>query len=404
MLTMLPMADGNNSRIYKNIFCALCNKAENPTYWTIQIEKKYNIDYQKPISEILAKNDWKAIEPEDLRGEKYCQPKFSECKNETANLLRMRSDQLSSLCNEYSFLVKICSRSTRIRNLHCMLCAGEIYSEEDLNSSNKPSVLPPQTIAFDFRVNGQTIDSQTKLIRYRCKPDTFYDPFRDRCLDINGEIPNMARKSGQNTKCIPGNDPSVNVLGNGTIIVNDTTRSDAALVQIDNSSYVCLNKTERPNMNCVPGNDARVTVLGNGTIIVNGTIRSDMDLVVIDNSSYVCWNKTRVFPNIAESLTSMFGLQVITTVGFALSTLFLVFLLATYILYADLRTTPGKGVMSLSCALLVYMACHVPLTSTSYPFLCVTNAIVFHFSLLSVFFWLSALAYDLMKRFGSRSK
>lgn len=422
ILSKLPVTDGKNLQIYKNIFCALCNNVSKVEYWKIEIKKKYGVNYTKPMSEVLAKNiEWKAKVSESIIGKaRYCKPKFTGCNKakSLASLLRMSKEELEDACNAYSFPVQICMLKKRWRNLHCMLCAGDKYENKhllmtDLLSDCKSYVVP-QTVVFDFRL-GQTTGTEWSAVNKRtifasCKEGTVYDPFTDKCLNftpftqentMNASVSETYGTLSNKSRCMPAKNLSIKVFGNRTISVNGSIRPDLYLVVIDNTSYVCWNKRAR----CIPANLPGIKVFGNRTISVNGLIRPDLYLEEIDDTSYVCGNRTRVFVKYENfPIKSRYSLRVITTIGFASSTVCIAFLLVTYSLFSELKTTPGKSIMSLSCALLIYMACYIPMTSISNPVLCVTNAVVLHFAVLSVFFWLNVLAYDMSKRFGSHGE
>jgi hypothetical protein len=362
---------------YKNIFCAICNKATNLKYWKIEAELGFIGSGNVTIQDIFSqKKAWKLVNRENYT--RYCKPQYPGCKNESslAHLLRMNSTRLQSICNSYSFPIKVCSRpaSERIsRNLHCMFCEGKQYNEATFKEDcgGNQGLLPPQTITFNFAAHEGSSSShndnfETRLIQYRCDAQTVYDPFSDKCRSL----------SDKNDKEIPGHEKE-----------KQKSYNNSKCLQISaNNSQIA-------------------SVLSNGSITIKGRIHN-VSLVAIDNSSFICWNDTSStsYPGASKSRQRTTAPQVITAIGFALSSAFLIFLLFTYIIYPDLRTTPGKCVMSLSCAVLLYMACHVPLTSTSYPVLCIGNAIVLHYSLLAVFSWMGVLAFDICKRFGSQGK
>ncbi|XP_031552760.1 uncharacterized protein LOC116289946 isoform X2 [Actinia tenebrosa] len=372
--------------LYKNVFCAFCNEARNLKYWKVEIPKNFvKNGGNQTLEEILAQTKkWKFINPDNYsKYLSYCKPQHPGCKNGTslAHLLRMNKSELETICNSYSFPLEVCHRSISNgkihRNLHCMLCDGiRIRYNDTMSCHDTEGGLISQTIAFDFVAHDSAGNPQdketTRTIRYRCDAMSAYNPFTNKCHSLNGEstMNNRTNVSGQVIKKVQ------------TTLLNST----------------CME---------VSGNSSQnISVLSNGSLLINGKIREDIKLEVIDNSSYICWN------NYTESYTSRGHpekgphktvLGIITAVCFALSTTCLLYLLVTYTIFPELRTTPGKTVMSLSCALMLYMACHLPLTSTSYPVLCVGNAIVLHYAVLSVFAWLSVLAFDISKRFGGKA-
>lgn len=407
MLTMLPVTDGIDHRIFRNVYCALCNKAQRLEYWKTEMIDNGTVNGSIPFHENLAKiNDWTTKEPDNLMKEvRFCIPKFPGCKKDKslAGLLNMSKENLELVCKSYSFPLCV-FETVKFRNLHCMLCAGGDYSEQQLLVNACPdsdyTENAAQTVVFDF-----------KSSFFSCNQGKIFDPFTGECLDPTGTAvpdpkPNVIENGTSNEtlpyNCIPTNFTKTH--GN-QIIVNGSARPDMYLAVVDNSSYICWNVTKM--IRCIPENHSNIK-RKNQTLIVITLSAPQILIKVINNSLFICRNKTgierrrRVYGNGTEK--SDFGLRVITMIGFAASTVCIILLLATYAIFVELRTTPGKSVMSLTCALVVYMACYIPMTSTSYPILCMVNALVLHFSLLSIFFWFNVLAYDMSKRFGTGRK
>ncbi|XP_066922116.1 uncharacterized protein [Clytia hemisphaerica] len=92
----------------------------------------------------------------------------------------------------------------------------------------------------------------------------------------------------------------------------------------------------------------------------------------------------------------------ITVIGTPLSIVCYIWIITTYFIFKDLRTVPGLN-NCLMCLSLLFsdifflstLKAHEDKTS------CTTVAVAMHWSLLSAFFWVLIISYDLVKRFGS---
>lgn len=80
----------------------------------------------------------------------------------------------------------------------------------------------------------------------------------------------------------------------------------------------------------------------------------------------------------------------------------LIFLLAIYITLPELRTLPGRNLISLSCAMLLYHIFFLLTGQTDKPYLCVAVSVLLHFLLLSSFCWMGVMAFDVAKTFGAK--
>ena len=157
-------------------------------------------------------------------------------------------------------------------------------------------------------------------------------------------------------------------------------------------------------------------------VLRNGSVNIFPHDKIYDNGSYIlthdglvlCSNFTRNFTvsvvktveqNVNGEPHQSLTLRIITYVGFALSIVFLLFLLVTYFLFAELRTNFGKMVMHLSCAMIamqsVYFACDPDVVSSA---VCAVMGALLHFTILAVFFWMSAIAHNTQKTFANPGK
>ena len=104
----LPVFDFDHNIVYKNIFCAKCNRASNPVYWkfSASCNSRYITASDIPknrtmMLNFLTKNcDWKFAVPRANINLKKCLSVKDKCReSEPENSI------LSSLCSFYAFPV-----------------------------------------------------------------------------------------------------------------------------------------------------------------------------------------------------------------------------------------------------------------------------------------------------------
>ena len=150
---------------------------------------------------------------------------------------------------------------------------------------------------------------------------------------------------------------------------------------------------------------ATATLLPNGSIWIPLHKRSYINGSYFINGSslFVCMNLTRNFTETTTLFskdTKITARQIITYLGCAISMIFLTLLLGFYITFVELRTLPGKNLMSLSCAMLLYHIAFLLTGQTDNPYLCTTVSALLHYCLLASFCWMSVMAFDVAKTFG----
>lgn len=147
------------------------------------------------------------------------------------------------------------------------------------------------------------------------------------------------------------------------------------------------------------------------TMWPNGSIWIPLHKKTYDNGSFfingsrafICMNLTRHFTETTTIFSEDANFkrrQILTFVGCAISMISLILLLAVYITIPELRTLPGKNLMSLSSSMLFYHTAFLMAGQTAYPFLCMVVSVVLHYSLLSSFCWMSVMAFDVSKTFS----
>ena len=91
-----------------------------------------------------------------------------------------------------------------------------------------------------------------------------------------------------------------------------------------------------------------------------------------------------------------------TYVGCSISITSLILLLGVYITFSEQRTLPGKLLMRLSISMLFYHTFFLMSGQTNRPHLCKAVSILLHYFVLSTFFWISVMAFDVAKTFTKK--
>ncbi|XP_057314792.1 latrophilin receptor-like protein A [Hydractinia symbiolongicarpus] len=86
--------------------------------------------------------------------------------------------------------------------------------------------------------------------------------------------------------------------------------------------------------------------------------------------------------------------------GNIFSTITLIILLATYFLFSELRTLPGKNIMALSCCVLIVHTLQLVITIGIHGGFCIASGILLHFVMLKSFSWKAISSFDLWYTFS----
>ena len=372
----LPVSDLDSNTVYKNVFCARCSGVTNLVYWKFSASCKGNYsssDIPKNRSRLLKfimrKCKWSFKEPRDNYNDlKQCLTVEQQCPN--SELIEIEP-LLPNLCSFYAF--PVCYSVGR-KNPHCMICRGLDVGTYPCDCIQPPPTdepvggIPSLDILFDFSSpssHSVKVGDETTVVENKaCDDGFFFDPFTERCIKVhNITPPNSANETTISYSC------------NGSGFVKMDTSS--AVFFLNRSIWVPLHKR----------------LYNNGSYYINGS------------SLFVCMNLTR---NFTETTTLTSGeskitpKQIITYIGCAISVISLILLLGIYIAFAELRTLPGKNLMSLSCAMLLYHTVYFLTGQTNQPNLCTAVSVFLHYFLLSSFCWMSVMAFDIAKTFGRK--
>ena len=369
----LPVFDLDDKSAYKNIFCAKCNHAGKPVYWKFSASCKgrlvpSDIPRRRTLMlEFIRKNcDWEFSVPPVNSNPRNCLGVKVQCEqSEPYNSLL-----LSSLCSFYVFPVR---GSFQRKNPHCEVCRGNDisayfcgrYYGKKPTSGPSPGI-PSLDILFDFSSASHSVkigNKKTIVQNKECDNGFLFDPFTDQCVKVLTVA--HSRKNNES-------------------FFRDTCLG-TSFVKIDLSS---------------------VTILPNGSIWIplHRRTYSNESYFVNGSTVFLCVNYTRKFNETTMILkvANLSGRQILTYVGCAISMASLILLFGVYITLAELRTLPGKNLMSLSASMLFYHTVFLMSGQTNLPHLCMVVSILLHFFLLSSFCWMSVMAFDVAKTFTNK--
>ncbi|XP_078374612.1 uncharacterized protein LOC144658138 [Oculina patagonica] len=361
---MLPVSDLEDKTVYKNLFCARCNQARNQTYWKFSAKCKGISAVEIPknrslmLGFIMAKCEWTFKPPRDQSiHQKRCLTINQNCPDSE---LVKKEPLLPDLCSFYAF--PVCN-NFQTKNPHCEICKGIDISTYscDCPSPDPPTLgsAPSLDILFDFSSSSHTVkvgNQETVAKNKMCASGFVFDPFAEKCIQIHVDIPKKELENGTDINCsfVEMNISSVTLLPNGSI-------------------WIPLHKR----------------TYSNDSYIINGS------------SLFLCMDLKRVYTEtetfVSRKITPR---QIITYIGCTISMISLILLLGIYIAVAELRTLPGKNLISLSCAMLLYHIFFLLTSQTDRPNLCMTVSVLLHYFLLSSFCWMGIMAFDVAKTFG----
>ena len=382
LLRNLPVFDEESHVTYKNVFCARCNGALTTTYWKIVFDCKewFNVTTFNLTSDLGLLQRRCSIDkrPKDnqVNFMKQCIPRFQDCHN----ISQEKNNSYCEVeCLRYAF--PVCVRGPemrRFRNPQCALCNGFNTSVLESFCGGISGILPPLTILFDFtstskyniviRDNVEYAEQQIQKL-WSCSFNEVYDPYTGRC-----------------TKIIP-------------------------VVPQTDLGHTGQNGTEKWNPNCITViafNESDYERLSNGSIYLklHDKIYNNNTFTIRGKRLFLCANFSRNFTT-AEKGPEMWrklmktraSLQLLTSIGSIVSMVALCFLLATYILFAELRNLPGKIIINLGISLLLYQSVYFSSVKNDDPDICLAVAVLLHFFILSSFAWMNVMAFDVHRTF-----
>ena len=371
LFRMLPVTDLKDNTEYKNVFCARCNHASDKMYWKFSASCKDYSDLDLPrnrslmLDFIMTRCQWRFKPPHDHSRLKRCLVFDQHCPDSE---LVETEPLLPNLCSFYAY--PVCN-NVRKKNPHCDICKGKdisAYFCDCIFATPKPvppiiPPIPPLEILFDFSSSYHTVqvgDKQTVVKNKACAEGFVFDPFNEKCIQISVNIP----KKG---------------LVNGTDLYINCSFVEMKIIS--------------------------VILLSNGSIWIplHKKMYSNESYVINGSSLFLCVDLKRNYTETETMFsTKITPRQIITYIGCTISMISLILLLCIYIAVAELRTLPGKNLVSLSCAMLMYHILFLLTGQTSRPYICMTVSVLLHYFLLSSFCWMGVMAFDVAKTFGTK--
>ena len=378
LFKMLPVSDLENNIVYKNVFCARCNGASNQTYWKFSAScenlQAHDLPRKRSLMLQFMINNckWSFEEPRaKYQDMKRCLAVEQSCSH---SVLVQKEPLLLNLCSFYAF--PVCSNVGK-KNPHCEVCHGNDISGYHCSCLAPPA--PPPTeypgasggipsldILFDFSSSSShsvKVGDETTFVDNKACVDGFlFDPFAEACVQIH--------------KLSSVNETSITLNCNGSGFV----KIDPSLVTVvfpNGSIWILLHQR----------------IYNNGSYFFNGS------------SLFVCMNLTQNYTETTSLIsrdTKITARQIITYICCAISMTSLILLLVIYITFGELRTLPGKNLMCLSCAMVLYHTAFLMTGQSNRPYLCTTVSVLLHYFLLSSFCWMSVMAFDVAKTFGTK--
>ena len=379
-ITALPVVDMTENITYANIYCAMChNRSRDLHYWNVRIFIWQRLQNNVSLQDIKSSEAiWKVLPFVTM----------DKCIVTPPAAMILPDTKEKKYCRDYANRIKVWndgSPDEKFKNPHCALLSMQNSIINKTISCKLEQGFPPRLRSMVFIFSNQSnpnpiFDRQTVVrLQFSCPIGEIYDPFQGRCLPAihfgfyNNSADTTAQKPQRSLKICrgPGFKPNeFRLLTNKSVLIisHQTT--------YNNDSYILINQT----------------------------------LILCANFSrnYTITTTTAKDENFYGQKTSQnhsFTLRVITYVGFSLSIISLIILLVTYFLFAELRTYPGKAVMHLSCAMIVmqsaYFAADPDVVSSA---VCAVMGALLHYSILAVFLWMSAIAYNTHKTFSRPSK
>ncbi|XP_020912909.2 uncharacterized protein LOC110250642 [Exaiptasia diaphana] len=143
------------------------------------------------------------------------------------------------------------------------------------------------------------------------------------------------------------------------------------------------------------------TVLRNRSVFINASkiMYAITEQFWQNRSLFVCENFSNRHSMIEkdERVSS-----ILTLACMLMSIIGLLFVLVTYTLFAELRTTPGMNLINLSVAILLAQVLWIVGTwQTDKPMVCTAIAVLLHYFFLASFMWTSIIAFDTWRAFQS---
>ena len=179
----LPVFDINNNVTYRSIACARCNKAENLSFWGLEIPNCRSPSLESlqanvtAIKRFLKENDqcsWQYVPLSNLKQPyKRCIPQDMVCASNQLPVMSV----IRKLCSSYSMPIMIAGLNTlSFRNPHCALCQpneGKKGDASTMEVSSASSSFPGPPLSILFDLSSSVLDE--KVIQNAQPPPANYE-------------------------------------------------------------------------------------------------------------------------------------------------------------------------------------------------------------------------------------
>ncbi|XP_052826748.1 uncharacterized protein LOC128248736 [Octopus bimaculoides] len=345
----VPAFGKTSKKLYRNLYCALCHREEyilwnvSYQYFSGDDDPKITFDNASHIFNNESSDIDKQVPSHEFYQYLYtCTSHISVCAQHSTN------KTLEHLCEDNGMRL-VNANNTVFRNIYCALCNGieiedircdidiPLYDFRNQKRKATPSLMiifrdPKISIEIQYKMSYKEYISMLS-----CAKNTLYDKNTQECRQIS---------SNSTLNCT-------------------TTRLNESEYYITNDGLLYLNKTHLLLNQSDFGFDE------DGTIII--CVKSVINVL-------------RKYSDVEAY---------ITLVGLVTSIPALAITIIVYLCVPDLRTLPGKLLISLLSALfvaeLLFLISSQVTTSTV---LCKTLAIVIHYSFLASFFWMNVVSFD----------
>ena len=396
-----PVIGRTTNILFANVYCAICNGDTNTEFLQSDVQcqiippKEIRKDFKKVFS---AENldhhlcDIKFVLPTDAEL-RHCKDAVSECSPGGVH-----DDTLVNMCHNHTSYV-YSMPNTVYKNRYCALC-NDVHEMdilcEDPNLQGSVGdegslVDPPFSILLDINsgkfeskrvgsVQERTAEEVITEVK-QCPANHVYDPYRQQCRAF---------------VFIPGPPPYMpDGAHSGFVGFSNMTEYE----YFWGCPLVHLNFTD-------------FLMYGNRSIFVYSEQRMYNELEYFINGSVVviCSELSSNF-TVSRNVSSIIyifkfdkGQYYVSLVGLIISITALFILLVIYSILPPLRNIPGKCLMSLAASVLLAQLLFVAGVSRTEVFeVCVSIAVLMHYSFLAGFFWMNVMAFDIWKTFGTKS-
>ena len=372
---MIPVYDHSFGLSFANRFCAQCNNAKRfkPYYVSRSCSNSPKFNHSKTIIRNRSSekpncrgnfnprnNSW--IEKSCIIRKPFCSENYQD-NNSSISLLELCAFYYMPLCKQ----LKSSSCGVEFDNPHCAVCKKRNFTDYTCWLSLKKrrrKMIGSLAMVLNFSVF-PNLPIRKGGLPFFCPPSYLFDPFAKVCRKAIKASPDKHRNHTQQNVETPSTSPF--------------------------------------RRNCTPMlfNDSEVDFFSNHSVLVisHGIFYENNSYYRHGNGFVICINLSRIYTTKQESWMSKELLTILNTIGSSVSVRSLLVLLLTYSKFAILRNLPGKNLMSLATAMLLYQCVFFAIEQTTVQSVCIAIATFLHYMLLASFTWMNVMSYDITRAF-----